>query len=223
MPISPAIPNADSLYDAFLYNWKTLLTASPATFGMVAGDATAISTQYTNWHSAYILASDVPNRTPAIVAAKNYQKALSLILLRQQYMLIKANPSVLDEDKTAIGVRVTDPVPTPIPPPTTAPVLTAINNAPLTMLLDAHDSDTPTTRRKPAGVIGLQLVRKIGVTPETDPDNCTLMGLYSRFPVSIGEFAPSDAGKYATFFACWTNAKGQEGPWSAARTQIIAN
>lgn len=223
MPVSPAIPPADSLFDAFLYNWKTLLTAAPATYGMVAGDATAISNLYTTWHAAYVAASDVAHRTATIVATKNYQKALSLVLLRQQYTIIKANPAVLDANKTAIGVRVTDPVPTPIPPPSTAPVLSVINSAPLTMTFDVHDVTTPTTRRKPTGATGLVVVRKVGTSVETNPDACAFEGMFSRWPTMLATFDPADVGKFATFFARWVNAKGEEGPWSSGYSQIIAN
>lgn len=223
MPISPAIPNGDEPLDAYLYNWKTLMTATPANFGMLAADAIAISAQYTAFHAALLLVQNPATKTAATVADKNYKKALMLILLRQQYTIIKANPAVSDLNKTSIGVRVNDPVPTPIPPPSTNPVFNAVNNAPLSMFLDVHDALTPTTRRKPTGVAGLLLVRTVGVAPAVDPAQCQIQGLYSRMPVTIGDFAPSDAGKIATFFGCWVNAKGDEGPWSSAVTQIVTN
>lgn len=222
MPLTPAIPPSDPLYDAYLYNWKTLLTAAPTDFGMSASDATAISTAYTDWHAAYLLVTDPGTRTQVTVAAKNYQKALSLILLRQQYNIIKANPSVSNENKVAIGIRLNDPVPTPIPPPTTVPVLTIRNAAPYTHIMDWADSDTPTTRRKPAGATGCVIMRAVGLAPATLPSQATWEGMFARVPVLMSSFNPADVGKWATYFARWVNAKGEEGPWAAPVSQIIA-
>jgi hypothetical protein len=223
MPVTPAIPTRDDALLAYLYNWKQLMTATPANFGMLAADAVAITAQWTAFNAAMILVTNPATKTAATVADKNYKKALMLILLRQQYGLIKANPSVSDLNKTSIGVRINDPVPTPIPPPSTNPVFSAVNNAPLSMLLDVHDVLTPTSRRKPDGVTGLILVKSVGVVAATDPAQCQFEGLFSRSPCVVATFAPADAGKICTFFGRWANAKGEEGPWSAAVTQIVTN
>jgi hypothetical protein len=221
--LTPAIPTDLASFDAYLYNWKTLLTASPTTFGLTAPDAVAITAQYTAFHAAYQIALAPETRTAPAVAEQSYRKALALILLRQQYNIIKANPSVTIENKTAIGVRVNDPVPSPIPAPVTAPVIVARNSGPLQMLVELSDFATPTTRRKPDGAVGAIVVKKVGVTPETNPDLCQWEGMYSRSPFYISGFAPGDVGKYVTFFSRWVNAKGEEGPWSAAFSQIISN
>lgn len=217
------IPLRDAEYDAFLYNWSTTLTANPTTFGMVAADATAITAAYTAWHAAYVAASNVLTRTRATILQKNIEKAASLVLLREQYQIIKANPSVTDADKTDIGVRVNDPTPTVIPAPTTYPVLSVVQSAPLEHSIMAVDNTTPTSRAKPAGVVGMLVVRSIGVAAAVDPTQCDFMGFYTRVPFAAEAYDAGDAGKIATFFSRWTNAKGEEGPWSAPVSKIIGN
>lgn len=221
--MASAIPLRDADFDAFLFNWKTTLTATPTVFGMVAGDATAISNAYTAWHAAWVLASNVLTRTRANVANKDAQKILALSLLREQYTIIKANPAVSDANKVSIGIRVNDPVPTPIPAPTTNPLLAVLPSGALQQFVNMVDSTTPTTRAKPAGVVGALVVRGIraSTAPIIEPDNCTLLGFYTRTPFYVNEFAPTDAGKTADYYSRWTNAKGEEGPWSPVASAVI--
>ena len=219
--MASAIPLRDAEYDVYLYNWKTLLTASPTTYGMTGSDATAISNAYTDWHTAFLAASNLLTRTRATVAQKDAEKVLSLSLLREQYRIIKANPGVTDAAKINLGIVVNDPVPTPIPAPTTYPLLAVLNAAPLTQQLMMVDQSTPTSRAKPAGVVGALVVRAIGTVPAVDPAQCQLLGLYTRAPFLVNEFGSGDVGKVVTYFARWTNPRGEEGPWSPAVSQIL--
>jgi len=220
---APAIPQRDADYDAYLNNWRTLMTATPALYGMLAADATAISLAYTNWHPAYVVVTNPATRTHAAVVAKDIQKASSQVLLRDQYNIIKANPAVLDVNKTSIGVRVSDTVPTPIPPPATFPLLNVFNSAAFQQSMEMHDSATPTIRKKPAGVIGALVYRGIGTVPAIDPEQLPLMGFFTRALFDAETFDALDAGKIATYAAKWTNAKGEEGPWSAMVSKVIPN
>jgi len=222
--MASAIPLRDAEFDAFLFNWKTTLTATPTVFGMVSADATAISNAYTAWHNAWVLASNLLTRTRANVANKDAQKILALSLLREQYTIIKANPAVTDANKVSIGIRVNDPVPTPVPAPTTHPLLAALASGPLQQLINMVDVTTPTTRAKPAGVVGALVVRGVraGSAPILEPESCTLLGFYTRTPFYVTEFGPTDAGKTADYYARWTNAKGEEGPWSPVASAVIA-
>lgn len=215
------IPNRDADYDTFLFNFKTALTAAPATYGMVAGDAVAISAQYTNWHPAYVAATNVLTRTRTTIATKDAQRVLSISLLRAQCGIIRANPAVSDANKLALGIPPRDPVPTVIPPPATAPVLSALNSSPGVQSVLAVDTATPTSRAKPAGVIGLLLHKAVGAVAAIDPLQSVFEGLFTRTPATIS-FAAGDNGKVCTYFARWTNAKGEEGPWSAPVTCTVS-
>lgn len=219
----PAIPQRDNDLDAYVLNWKTLLTATPANYGLVAGDAVAISAQYTTFHAALLLVQNPATKTQVTVLAKDIARASMKVLLRAQYGIIKANPAVTDALKTGIGVRVSDPVPTPIPPPATYPVLAVINSAPLEHEINMRDNLTPTRRAKPAGTIGALVYRSVGTVAATDPAQLMLMGMFSRSTFVGDTFAAGDAGKIASYAARWTNSKGEEGPFSAIVTKIVGN
>lgn len=218
-----AIPQRESDLDLYSNNWRTLLTAAPATYGLLAADALAITNAYNTWHAAFLLTSNPATRTTTNVTAKDAAKAAMLVTLRAQYRIIKANPTVLDANKVALGIVINDPVPTPIPAPTTYPLISARNTASLEHTVEYSDSDTPTLRRKPTGVTGMLLFRGIGVAAALDPTQLSFLLFDGRTPVAPSTFSAGDVGKVASYAARWTNAKGDLGPWSPIVTKTISN
>src|SRR3954469_635585 len=98
------IPSTDAGLEAWALNFKTLLAASPTTYGLTSGNATSVTTVYTAWHSAYLAAADLPSRTKIQVQAKNTSRTNLLAIVRPFAQQIRANAAVLDADKVAIGV-----------------------------------------------------------------------------------------------------------------------
>jgi len=121
---SSYIPSREADMDAWLLNFKTLIAANPASYGLVAGDATAISAAYAAWNAAYLAATNPTTRTRATVQTKNQQKANVLSVVRGYAASIRANRAVTDALKIGLGLHIHDAQPTPIPPPSTYPVLT---------------------------------------------------------------------------------------------------
>ena len=208
------IPSRDSELDLWLNNFKTLVAANPATYGLTAGVATSLTNAYNDWHAAFLLASDPSTRTALTVAAKNAEKIISKALFRETANFVRGNPAVSDANQLALGIPLADPTPTPIPPPSTHPLLSMLFGGPLAHTLVWADETTPLKRAKPAGVIGVLLHRSIGTVAATDPDQCDFVGLFTRIP-QLMQYQAADQGKVATYFARWTNGKGDEGPWSA--------
>src|SRR3954467_6589768 len=97
------IPQTDSGLDVWASNFSTLLTAAPTTYGLTSGNATTVASVYTTWHAAYLAAADKPSRTPIKVQAKNTAKTNLLAIVRPFAQQIRANASVTDENKVAIG------------------------------------------------------------------------------------------------------------------------
>ena len=65
------------------------------------------------------------------------------------------------------------------------------------------------------------LFRAIGTTPATDPAQCGFLSFVSKTEF-VASFDSADNGKTATYFARWTNSKGEMGPWSPAASMPIA-
>ena len=215
------IPSRDSDLDTWLLNFKTLIAASPTSYGLVIADATAISTAQGNWHTAYLAAVNPTTRTTLTVGAKNTQKGIVLGVVRGYAATIRANAAVSESLKGGLGLHVRDTQPSPVPPPSTYPMLGVTGMGVGIQDLHANDQATPDRRAKPAGTAGLLLFRAVGTAAATDPSQCSFLSFVSKTEFK-SHFTSADNGKTATYFARWTNSKGEVGPWSPAASMPIA-
>lgn len=216
---NPYIPPKDADLATWLLNFATLIAAAPATYGLTSTDAAAITGVQTAYQSAYNLAIDPPTRTKPTVADKDAAKAAALAVVRPYAIQIRNNAGVTNEDKEDLGLNIPDYTPTPIPAPTSSPVLAFIAATPLQHTLRYTDSVSPTTRgKKPAGVLGVQVWRAVGVAAAVDPATCSLNQVATKNPMA-SNFDSGDRGKIATYFARYVTRSGplgvaQVGPWS---------
>lgn len=225
MASAPYIPAPDNAFDLWADNFQTELTASPTTYGLIAGDAVIVAALFTTWSAAFVLATNPATRTSATIADKDAARAAFEATVRPYAQRIRVNPGVSNLDRVTIGVTVAVFPPTPIPAPLTNPVLSLIRALPLTHVLAYADSDTPTTKAKPYGVKQLQLSCTIGVAPAVDPDAARYLGGYTKSPLQVSHQA-GDRGKYATYFSRWQNGSGPggvgaTGPWGNPISFII--
>lgn len=205
-------------------NFSTLITANPSLYGLVSGDATTIDGVVDAFVAAYATATNPGTRTPASIAAKDSAKGAMTPILRLYAQQIKNNAGVSNENKVALGIHINDTGPTPIPAPSTAPAIGLVSQFHLTMKLDIRDITTPTSRSKPPGTVGVLLYRSITALTApapTDPLAATFDGLFTR-NLADQSFPADDVGKRCTYWGRWTNAKGEEGPWSLPFSQIVA-
>jgi hypothetical protein len=207
--------------DLWLSNFRTLIAATPVAYGLVAADATAITNAVTAWHNAYLAATNPTTRTKATVTTKNEQKSIVLGVVRGYANTIRVNMAVSDALKIGLGLHVHDSVPTPVPPPSTFPLLTIMEPHRGVQDLRAADSTTPTKRAKPPGTAGMLVFLHVGTAAVTNPADADFL-IFSGKTEHASNFDPADNGKVATYFARWTNAKGEMGPWSAPASMPIA-
>jgi hypothetical protein len=202
-------------------NFAALITADPTVYGLTAGNATTIQTAVDQFTAAYTAATDPTTRTTATVAAMRVERVEMTGVLRQYAMIIRANPSITAALLSGLGLTVPDTERTPIPAPTTFPLLDVVNATPGRHELRFADSLTPASRAKPFGAIGLQLFRAIDATEVPTPDGSELIGQFTTNPLRI-DTDPADAGKTATYFARWVTRTGLVGPWSNGTSFTIA-
>ena len=108
--------------DAELYSgsnaFAAKITASPTSYGLVAGQATSYGTLNTTFATNYLAAIDPTTRTKAKVEAKNVAKAALKANAQALARIIQATPSVTNEQKLDLGVNVRA-TPSPVGPPGT--------------------------------------------------------------------------------------------------------
>lgn len=217
------LPSREADLRLWVENFKTKTTAAPATYGIVAGNATDIANAITPFGTAYdalVTARASNTDTPAMVLAKDVAKASMLVVVRNWAQVIRNNPGVTDANKAALGLTLVNFPPTPIPPPSTYPILNVTAPGPLQQTISYADSATPTARRRPFGAIGQQMYRFTGTVAGTDPEDAQFRGFVTRQPFTFN-FDSGDRGKLATYWSRWQNAKGEVGPWSAPVTLAV--
>lgn len=218
---SPYIPSTDAGFRDWLNNFSTLISADPGKYGLDASDATVIAGHNSSYVAAYVPVQSAATRTTSLVTQKDAIKASAIASVRVYAQQIKANAGVTNEDKAALGLHINDPTPTPIPQPSTAPLLMIQAAFSGEHVLRYADETTPASRAKPYGAIQLQINRTVDVGANPDPEASALVGLYTKQPVTIMAEA-TDAGKTATYFGRWVTRTGLFGPWSLPVAMTIA-
>ena len=222
---SPYIPGPDADFDNWAVNFSTLITAVPATYGLVAGDAIIIAAVVNPWHAAYVAATNPTTRTSVTIAAKDAARLAAEAVVRPYATTISRNPAVLNDDKVAVGVNLPNSARTPVPPPVTQPALSLVSSVHNLMTVAYRDTSTPTSKAKPPGAIGLDLRIFIGTTTPPAPDTVAPYGVVTKSPINVG-FTNGDVGKTATYWGRWQTRSGpggvaQFGPWSAPLEVVV--
>lgn len=214
-------PPKESDLRAWTLNFHTKCTATPATYGITAGNATTIASACTPWESAYdtlTAARAAGTVTPQMVVNKDVAKATMQVIVRGWAQSIRNDPTVTDPNKLDLGLTLVS-APTAIPAPSTVPVLNLDGPTPLTIRLRYADSASPTRRARAAGTIGQEVRVALGVVPAEIADY-PYKRFVTRQPMDF-VFDSSDKGKIATFVSRWQNAKGEVGPWSSPTTLAV--
>lgn len=215
------IPTRDTDLGHWVRNFATLIAASPATYGLVTGDADAITALVDDFTGLLEAAIDPSTRTRASVSAKDTAKVAMLEVLRPYAQRIKNNSGVLDDDKIALGLTIRDGIPTPITVPVTSPILNIVRADPRQHTLRFADSETPDRRSKPFGAAGVELFLSIGTAEPANIEVGPYHGLVTRNPHYV-QFDAQDVGKTAFYAGRWVTRTGLKGPLSPTISFTIA-
>jgi hypothetical protein len=209
------IPPSDAEFDSWQINHLVYLNANLAALGLIAldTDVTADNAGQTAWTPAYAAHIAAQAAAEAARAAKDTARVNFEIALRRLVGRLQRSTSVSDAERQALGITVRDTIPTPVPIPTTKPVLTPDTSARLRITIGFADEGTPTSKAKPFGVVGCELWMKIGGAPPVDLTECEFIALDNRTPKTV-EFEGSDANKTVHFIGRWQNSRGEKGPLS---------
>ena len=219
------LPQADSSFNSWFQNFKTLINAAPTDYGLVAGDATAINGQWTSWNAAYQVTLVPATRTSPAIAAKDVARANAESIIRPYAMQIRNNSAVSDSLKVGLGLTIVPTSGTPVPPPTTFPNASLRLATPLVSTLTYQDSDATSGKAKPYGCVGVELVATVGTSPAVDPDVALPKAIVTKSPCRL-RWEPSQVGKVATIWGRYLTRSGpggevQRGPWSAPTSFTI--
>jgi hypothetical protein len=205
------LPRSDADLLAWSLNFKTLITAAPTTYGLTTALATAYGALNDAYATALATATNPSTRTTSTVSAKNSARTALKNNARLLANLVNGTASVTDAEKLALGLTVRA-IPTPIPPPSSWPVLTIVSVSAWTAKIRLRDTDSGTSRGKPPGVIGASVFSHVGATAPTDIGSWKFEGNTGRTTIDIAFSNTLAAGTTVWLTAFWFNPSKQSGP-----------
>ncbi len=216
----PSLPSGfNKLQDTTV---SLIILRGVSTYGMKTTDVDDIVTHRTKWTPLDAAAKAPMTKCMATTTARNeyqviYTSALTLVF---DTFLVN-NPNLSAADKKAMGIHeYKGNGKTPLPDPTTVPIVEISQGAPLQHIVKFRN---PATNRggKPHGVGFLEVSYKVG---DPAPEELSDANLHENIQIS-GQtitYLLSQRGKMVYFFARWGTRRGKYGPWTVMFTAIIA-
>ncbi|MGL4551350.1 MAG: hypothetical protein ACRC33_09185 [Gemmataceae bacterium] len=220
MPVADYIPQSDAEFDVWQANFVTYASANLSTLGLVASDLTPVSADQTLWGTTFTDHTAAQAAAESASQAKSQARNAYVSTVRALVRRLQASPSVSDAERRSLGINVKA-ARTPTPTPTSRPVASVAVGDRLRHKVSFTDESTPTSKAKPAGMMGCEVWVKIGDPAPSDPSQLRYMGLSTRTPY-VAEFDGPDAGKTAYYMLRWVNRQGEKGPWSATAAATVA-
>jgi hypothetical protein len=208
-------PSREAELLTFSLNFKTKITATPTTFGLTAGQATAYGTLHTAFASAYAVAQDEATRSPMNVELKNVAKTNLVANLRLLAGIVQRAPGTTNAMRLDLGLPQRDSEPTPIPAPANAPQVAVKSVSGLTAKIRLIDIENPTRRGKPAGVIGASIFSFVGEESPAELSAWKFEGNTGHTSFDVVFPSTTAAGAKVWFTCFWFNPSKRSGPASA--------
>jgi hypothetical protein len=211
----------DDLTDAELADaaaqFYSVLNANPATYAATAAQVTDLLARKNTYNgdlSAHVAAqADARAKTLAKNASRDDLENIIKFIVKQARL-----NGVSDADLAALGMPVGG---TSVSTPAaTRPIGVIDNSQRLQQIIGFSDENTPGSRRKPAGVFGCEIYRKIGGNVPVDSTECTFLTLDTETPYLV-HFDGADAGKPAHYMLRWRFKDESTSAWSETVSATI--
>jgi len=219
------IPVRDADYADWMANFRNQLDTdtaggSAAYLGVSDAQYIVIDAAASAFADAYEAATEPATRTPVTVAAKNTAKANLTPIIRAASMTLTNNENATDEIRARYGLTVPKGTRTPVPPPTSHPLMEVRKLNVGVATVAYSDSDNPEGKNKPAGAVGVEVFCGFsddGSAVEIEDSMYSLTATKAPFALPVD---PANRGKTMTLRGRYVTRSGpggvaQVGPWSA--------
>ncbi len=214
------LPRTDQDLLDFANNMNVKLSVDPTVYGVTVVQLDAFNTLVTTFASAMATLQDpLTQSTPYVVAKKDARELLinDTNGIRKLVDIIQAYPGTTNQMRSELEITIRDTKNTPVPPPSTKPVLTLKGVDDNTVYFYMRDFADPDRRGKPVGVAGANIMTYVGDEPPNDFSEWTFQRMVTLTTDSV-TFASTVAPLSKVWIAAaWVNSKGQTGPFSTAR------
>ncbi|MGI9014232.1 MAG: hypothetical protein ACR2GY_08280 [Phycisphaerales bacterium] len=216
---STYLPSKDGDLLVFATNMNTKIAVDPAAWGLDLGQQGSFQTLVTTFSNAMAVIQDPDQKTTPNVTAKNDARELlinSTNGIRKLVDIIQAYPGTTNSMRDQINITIRDTTPTPVPAPSTKPVITLTGVDDNTIYFYLRDFADPDRRGKPEGVASAYIVTWVGDDPPQDFSAWTVGKAVTKTTDSVTVPVASAPLSKVWIAAAWMNAKAQTGPFSTA-------
>lgn len=217
------IPRADGQFDNWQGNFSDYAADHREALGISEGDVSKLASLQKAWETDYRAVTAARDAWQSAVAAKEASRSEYIALIRTLATQLRARTSLTDAQRAALGLTLPNANATPDGAPQTAPLFSIDTSQRLQHSVDFFDSETPTRRAKPRGILAAEIriaIRPAGASPPTDPAAYAFRGIHTRSPATIS-FEGADGGQTAHYQLRWLNTRGQAGPFSALGSATV--
>ena len=202
------IPRADAGFDIFQANFMPYVQPKLATWSIPSAEFAPLTALRTAWNTAWDKAKNKDTRSRADVQTKRLaRRAYQAALRKFIKQWVAFNSKVSDADREALGLKVKDVEPTPMPVPDRAPDITIDAIKHLSHKLRLTDPANPHTQSKPKGTRAIQIFRYFGDNAPADIAQYQFVGDATRF-LFESKFVLADVGKSVWYIARYINTRG---------------
>lgn len=223
------LPGSDIEMQKWAGIFSTYLTANAVALGLMAADATNITTLKTAFDTTMTSNNTAQQTAQSTRQAKDTARTTFDAAIRTVVRRIQANPAVSDAQKAALGITVKDKTPTASANSAAAtsgasrPIGIVDTSQRLRHEIRFMDEKTPTSRAKPANAMGCEIWVKItdqGAAAPKGIEECTFVALDTATPY-VTEYEGAQAGKMAHYLLRWSYKGGEKGPISEVVSATI--
>jgi len=218
------IPRSDTEFQAWLANFVTYANAHVADLGLAPGDIIPISTGQTDFEAKMTDNFTAQQAAQSARQAKDASRDQLESLIRQLVRQLQASGDVDDAERAALGITIPDTIRTTAAGGiSTRPIGAVDTSQRLRHEIRFSDEATPTSRAKPAGIMGCEIWVKVAAVGEAAPSSADELSFISMDTASpyIVEYDGSDGGKTAHYMLRWVKSSGEKGPWSETISATI--
>lgn len=224
MPTQPYVPAALAAFSNWLSSFEGALAGAPGSYNLTAPEVAPLTAARTAFDAAYATSTDPATRTSVTVAATATARSNAESLARQFAQRIQVDTTISDALKIAAGCHGARKPPTPVPPPTVAPVLGLQGVIPGQSTYTVKEPGAA-GKAKPEGVVGIEIRRGVVGAGTLDPETLANSITATKSPVALAN-GGFNAGQIVGVFARYTTRGGpggvaQVGPWSAVLTHAL--
>jgi len=217
------IPRSDNDFQAWVANFVTYAQAHLADLGIAITDVTPILAGLADFDTKLTANVTAQQAAQSARQAKDASRDTLESAIRQLVRQLQASSDVDDAERAALGITIPDTTPTAAGGIDTRPIGMVDTSQRLRHEIRFVDEATPTSRAKPAGVMGCEIWVKVaaqGEAPPADPDELSFVAMDTASPYIV-EYDGADGGKTAHYMLRWVKSGGEKGPWSETVSATI--